>query len=379
MHTIHGQLRLNNSRPGSRRLAMWACIAIWALGLSLLMLSGGQAAVELVEFTATTQADGSILLRWVTRWELDTSAFRIYRALTRTGPWDTMIHEQMSTSDGESDTVYEYLDSDVEPGKTYYYLLEEVEVESVGGVNRYMDFIRSATAGQPGAPTFTPTATHTRTATATQIPASPTSSPTATPTPTATFTPTDVSASAPTATRQFTNTPVPPASPTATRTPSPTTGTTALATATPRPSATVAAPTGQPGQPRQVVSPTATAVRSPTVVAVRSPTPAIPATPPGTAGLAPIPEGVQTPIPTPTLAVFAAKVAEQPILRATPTRAPVTDIGLATVPRGPNWILMLAIAAVGLAVLLAGAAFLLWRQRHTGVENGTPPSADERG
>jgi len=335
-------------------LATWAGIIAWTLGLFLLILVGSRAAVELVDFTATTQADGSILLRWVTRWELDTSAFRIYRALTPNGPWDTVVNEQDSRSDGENDTVYEYLDSDVEPGKTYYYLLEELEVESVGGVNRYMDWVRSATAGQPGAPTFTPTATRTSTATATQGPTGVTPSPTATRTPTATGTPTDVPTAVPTATRQFTNTPVPQAQPTATWTPLP-------ATSTPRPGTTVVAPIGQPGQPPSAVSPTASrpAVASlPGSVATLTPTT-------GPASPIPAPEASPTSTVTPTPAIFAAKVVEQPVLRATPTRASDSDKSTESVARDHSWILALAIGVVALAVLLAVAVFFLWR-RHPG-------------
>ena len=209
------------ARGVAHRLAQWGLGGLLALILIVAHAPGGWAAIDLKEFTATTQEDGTILLRWITRTELDTSSFRIYRAETDNGPWDTVIAELDSNSDGVTDTVYEYNDTDIAVGTTYFYLLEEVEVG--GGVNRYvdLDFIPSATAGPPGAPTSTPTATPTATRTSTPgtSGASPTPSRTPNQTPSRTPSPTATRANAATATGTPNDTPTPTVQPGATLTP----------------------------------------------------------------------------------------------------------------------------------------------------------------
>ncbi|MCX7671100.1 MAG: hypothetical protein N2439_13645, partial [Anaerolineae bacterium] len=141
-----------------------------ALAMGLVIGPAGHARIELKEFTATARADGTILVRWVTEFELDTIGFRIYRASAATGPWVTVVHEEDARSDGESDTIYEFVDANVFAGTTYYYLLEELEYDSENDVIRpvrYIEQICQATVG-PGGKTPVP-ATATPTATATPV------------------------------------------------------------------------------------------------------------------------------------------------------------------------------------------------------------------
>ena len=122
---------------------------------------------------------------------------------------DKIVDEQYAQGDGTTGATYVFSDENVEAGKTYYYLLEEIDTN--GTPTQLLNYIRNATVLAPGQATFTPTSTSTATRTATPGP-SPTPTrtytpiPTSTPWPTATDLPTDV----PTATRQFTNTPTPP-------------------------------------------------------------------------------------------------------------------------------------------------------------------------
>jgi len=126
-----------------------------------------RAAVTLVDMTATAQTDGTILVEWETATELDTSSFRLYRGQAASGPWteDKIVDEQPAQGDGTTGATYVFSDEDVEAGKTYFYLLEEVE--NNGTRTKLNDFIRSATVSVPGQATFTPTSTSTATRTAT--------------------------------------------------------------------------------------------------------------------------------------------------------------------------------------------------------------------
>ena len=199
-----------------------------------------RAAVTLVDMTATAQSDGTILVEWETATELDTAAFNLYRAEASNGPWDTLVDTQPAQGDGQTGASYSFSDDSVEAGKTYYYLLEEIE--NNGTSTKLNDFIRSATVSAPGQATFTPTSTSTATRTATPGP-SPTPTRTRTPVPTSTPWPTatDPATDVPTATRQFANTPIP--------------GNTATRTATLVP--------GQPTATRAAGSPTVTPITSP--------------------------------------------------------------------------------------------------------------------
>ena len=124
-----------------------------------------RAAVTLVGMTATAQTDGTILVEWETATELQTASFRLYRGLAASGPWteDKIVDEQAAQGDGTTGATYVFSDDGVEAGKTYYYLLEEIE--NNGTSTKLTDFIRSATVSAPGQATFTPTATSTVTRT----------------------------------------------------------------------------------------------------------------------------------------------------------------------------------------------------------------------
>jgi len=123
---------------------------------TVLALSAWPASVTLIYFRAATQADGSILVTWETATELNSLAYQIYRAQSQNGPWDRMVDQQAAIG-GVTGASYQYLDSDVTPGTTYYYLLAEVETDS--SVIRYDTWIASATAGTSNVPTPTPTPT----------------------------------------------------------------------------------------------------------------------------------------------------------------------------------------------------------------------------
>jgi len=84
-------------------------------------------AVELVSFTASA-ADGEVVLQWETGSELDNLGFRLYRALSWEGPYESVTEELVAGLGSSPEGArYSYLDRKLENGVTYFYQLEDVE------------------------------------------------------------------------------------------------------------------------------------------------------------------------------------------------------------------------------------------------------------
>jgi len=81
--------------------------------------------VNLASFTAAPY-NHRVVLRWVTASEIDNDGFNIYRSKTEGGEYikinSSIIPAQGSATQGAS---YEYVDTDVQNRKTYYYKLED--------------------------------------------------------------------------------------------------------------------------------------------------------------------------------------------------------------------------------------------------------------
>lgn len=100
---------------------------------AMLRLDPDPASVNLVDFTATAQETG-ILLTWETAMELDNLGFNLYRAETATGPW-VLLNEALIPAANPGavfGAVYTWNDAAVLPGTTYFYMLEDVDIEGVG-------------------------------------------------------------------------------------------------------------------------------------------------------------------------------------------------------------------------------------------------------
>jgi hypothetical protein len=110
--------------------------------------SGSPTVVTLSSFEVTP-AEGSILVTWETAIEVDNVGFNLYRSEGSGGPYiklnDSLIPSQSPGS--PSGAEYAWLDEAVEPGVTYFYKLEDVEV---GGKNTFHGPI-SASAQTPTA------------------------------------------------------------------------------------------------------------------------------------------------------------------------------------------------------------------------------------
>jgi hypothetical protein len=103
--------------------------------------------VTLVEFTATANETG-ILLGWQTATEFDNAGFHLWRATGegwKSGDYSTVIRltEQLIAARGDL-SVYSYRDTDVESGITYYYGLEDIDLN--GQSTFHWKLIDSATA-----------------------------------------------------------------------------------------------------------------------------------------------------------------------------------------------------------------------------------------
>ena len=85
-------------------------------------------AVALASFDAAAQA-GHVLVSWETVSELDNAGFNLYRtgsAGRQPGPEDLLAFVPSQAPGGTGGAAYSHQDSDVAPGQTYWYWLEDV-------------------------------------------------------------------------------------------------------------------------------------------------------------------------------------------------------------------------------------------------------------
>ncbi len=97
-------------------------------------------------------APARILIQWTTASEVNTAGFNLYRSQDSEGPY-TKINAQLipASNDALTGAKYEYEDTDVVYGRTYYYQLEDVELS--GTSTRHGPIIITASAALPGDPT----------------------------------------------------------------------------------------------------------------------------------------------------------------------------------------------------------------------------------
>lgn len=84
---------------------------------------------------STSQA-GKVIVEWTTESEVNLAGFNIYRSESQHGPYvklnDTLIPAAPDPIAGGS---YSYTDAAAEPGVTYYYQLEDVELDGKATVH----------------------------------------------------------------------------------------------------------------------------------------------------------------------------------------------------------------------------------------------------
>ena len=71
-------------------------------------------------------------MQWTTESEIDNAGFNLYRSESADGEYikinDSLIPAQGSSTQGAS---YEFIDTDVKNRKTYYYKLEDIDLNGV--------------------------------------------------------------------------------------------------------------------------------------------------------------------------------------------------------------------------------------------------------
>lgn len=69
-----------------------------------------------------------VKIEWTTASELDTAGFNVYRRDSQEGP-ETQINSTLipASTNPLTGSTYQFIDTNVEPGLTYYYELEDVE------------------------------------------------------------------------------------------------------------------------------------------------------------------------------------------------------------------------------------------------------------
>ena len=87
-----------------------------------------------------------VIIEWSTASELDTAGFNLYRSDKLDSEY-ILINSNLipASSDPLTGGEYSYKDSDVIPGQTYFYELEDLEFN--GGVNRYGPIEIAAVSG----------------------------------------------------------------------------------------------------------------------------------------------------------------------------------------------------------------------------------------
>jgi len=85
--------------------------------------------VELSSFTATSDC-GKVILNWITKTEVNNVGFSLYRSDTEYGEYSKVAWLE-GAGNTPFGTDYEYVDSSSQSGRTYYYYLEDVDIQGV--------------------------------------------------------------------------------------------------------------------------------------------------------------------------------------------------------------------------------------------------------
>ena len=124
-------------RPLQRLLALTA--VPYSLDSSVDIQWEGSTAVSLTFFEAAWLPAGDprgegVQLTWQTATETGNAGFNVYRGTSAQGPWtplnQSLIPSQVSAGSSGGAT-YEWIDHQAQPGLTYFYLLEDVDVAGV--------------------------------------------------------------------------------------------------------------------------------------------------------------------------------------------------------------------------------------------------------
>lgn len=90
--------------------------------------SGEVTLIKLSNFTAIPKS-GKVLIQWTTDSEIDNAGFNIYRAASENGEY-VKINESLISAEGSptQGAFYDFTDTNVQNRKTYYYKLEDIDL-----------------------------------------------------------------------------------------------------------------------------------------------------------------------------------------------------------------------------------------------------------
>jgi len=111
----------------NRKISISASMILVAAFISLFIYTGVLAAVTLVYFRAIP-GDGEVVLLWETATELDNAGFYINRSNQENGAYQRINQTIIAPrGDGLTGAVYEFADTNVINGTTYWYRLESLD------------------------------------------------------------------------------------------------------------------------------------------------------------------------------------------------------------------------------------------------------------
>ena len=91
--------------------------------------------ISLAEFKATP-GSGKVTLIWITASEIDTAGFNIYRSTEENGAYEKINSALIkATGSAGAGAAYRFVDSAVKNRKTYWYKLEDVDVNGKSAMN----------------------------------------------------------------------------------------------------------------------------------------------------------------------------------------------------------------------------------------------------
>jgi hypothetical protein len=102
--------------------------SIGGIGGSYFQAASTPTLIKLSSFTATT-SNKKVTLQWTTASEIDTAGFNLYRAESEDGEY-VKINPLLIPAEGNgtSGATYKYIDDDVRNRKTYWYKLEDIDL-----------------------------------------------------------------------------------------------------------------------------------------------------------------------------------------------------------------------------------------------------------
>jgi hypothetical protein len=112
------------ARSNSNTLIWFLCILLALAGIGTLI------------HAAISFNQANVVVEWTTASELNTVGFNLLRGETPAGPFEQInLNLIASNSDALTGNSYSFEDAGVTAGKTYYYMLEEME--NSGGINQH--------------------------------------------------------------------------------------------------------------------------------------------------------------------------------------------------------------------------------------------------